>query len=324
MSLRTLYQTLSNATRHPGDWEHAFRAVFHPDVQINVVHPINDVAGIDAFLKRFLTPLMTSFSNLYRRDDIVMVGAFDGQDWVSSTGYWVGQFDHPWLGIQPTGQLTYLRYGEFHRVADGVIVESYIFLDIPELMISVGQWPIMDSPGLHRGHTGMIHGPASQDGVMWQDQDAAESAKSYQIVTDMLAGLATHDEAWRPYWRDNMMWYGPAAFGSFVGIDAFASFQVPFEGAFEGWSGGSAGNGMTQHFTRYGDGMYTCSGGWPSLTGVQIKPFLDQPATHKRVFMRVCDWWRREDDLLVENWVFVDIPHVLTQLGYDVFKEIRT
>ena len=55
----------------------------------------------------------------------------------------------------------------------------------------------------------------------------------------MLANLATDNEVWRPYWHKNMMWYGPGAFGSFVGIDEFASFQVPFESQFEGWSGGS-------------------------------------------------------------------------------------
>ena len=34
------------------------------------------------------------------------------------------------------------------------------------------------------------------------------------------------------------------------------------------------------------------------------------------------DWWRREGDLLVENWVFVDIPHVLLQMGYDLFANM--
>ncbi len=43
----------------------------------------------------------------------------------------------------------------------------------------------------------------------------------------MLAKLATKDEAWRPYWHNNMMWYGPGAFGSFIGVEEFASFQVP-------------------------------------------------------------------------------------------------
>ncbi|MFT5364747.1 MAG: hypothetical protein ACI9VX_002384 [Dinoroseobacter sp.] len=54
---------------------------------------------------------------------------------------------------------------------------------------------------------------------------------------------------------------------------------------------------------------------------VQTKPFLGQDPTGERLFMRVCDWWRREDDLLVENWVLVDIPHVLLQLGYDIFAD---
>ena len=79
---------------------------------------------------------------------------------------------------------------------------------------------------------------------------------------------------------------------------------------------------MTRHFTRFGDGDYVCSGGWPSLTGIQVRPFLGQPAEGKRLFMRVCDWWRREGGLLTENWVFVDIPHVLLQMGRDLFGEL--
>ena len=229
----------------------------------------------------------------------------------------MGKFEKDWIGLRATKKLTYLRYGEFHRIENGCAVESYIYLDIPELMISCNQWPLDMGPGHSRGYTGMIQGPASRDGFLTETSDPKEGQLSYQIVTDMLAKLATKDEAWRPYWHDNMMWYGPGAFGSFVGVDEFASFQVPFESQFEGWSGGSKDNGLTKHFTRFGDGNYTCSGGWPSLTGINVKPFLGQSPTNERVFMRVCDWWRREDKLLVENWVFVDVPHVLLQLGYD-------
>jgi hypothetical protein len=200
-------------------------------------------------------------------------------------------------------------------------VESYIYLDIPELMIAVGQWPIADSPGRDRGFTGYLPGPATLDGLQWHENDANYSKSSCEMVTSMLRNLATHDEAWRPYWHNDMLWYGPAAFGSFVGIENFAGFQVPFERAFSEWIGGSVRGSQTRHFTRFGDGDYVCSGGWPSLNAVQVKPFLGQPATGKRLFMRVCDWWRREGDLLVENWVFVDIPHVLMQMGFDVFSE---
>lgn len=319
---RKPYFSFAEAQKHPGDFTAAINMFFGSNAEINVVHPFNDCAGPDAYQARVIAPLQSAFDGLYRRDDIVMSGEFEGHQWISATGYYVGHFARDWIGIRASGKLSYLRYGEFHRMEGGKAVESYIFFDIPELMISCNQWPIATGPGHTRGHTGLIHGPASKDGVLAKTGDAGEAQKSYQIVTDMLAQLATTDEAWRPYWHDNMMWYGPGAFGSFVGTDQFASFQVPFESQFEGWSGGSSNNGMTRHFTRFGDGNYTCSGGWPSLTGVNVKPFLEQPVSNERIFFRVCDWWRREDDLLVENWVFVDVPHALKQLGHDLFAQI--
>ena len=35
---------------------------------------------------------------------------------------------------------------------------------------------------------------------------------------------------------------------------------------------------------------------------------------------RISDWWRRDGDKLVENWVFVDLVNMLKQLEYDVFE----
>jgi hypothetical protein len=34
--------------------------------------------------------------------------------------------------------------------------------------------------------------------------------------------------------------------------------------------------------------------------------------------MRIVDLYRREGDLLAENWIFIDHLHFLNQLGYDV------
>ncbi len=307
----------------PAAFEAAVAENFVSDAAINIVHPFNEVAGAGAYMTRFLHPLMAAFAGLHRRDYIITAGTFEGADWVTCTGHWCGTFTGDWLGIPATGRLTYLRVGEFHRVEAGKFAESYIFLDLPELMMIAGVWPITDSPGEKRGFTGFLPGPATQDGLRVEVGNPVRSAESAALVTDMLRALATEDETWRPYWHPNMAWYGPAAFGAFLGIEDFASFQVPFESVFEGWSGGAANNGMTKHLTRAADGDYIWTAGWPSLTGVQVKPFLDQPATGKRVFMRVCDWWRREGDLLVENWVFVDIPDVLKALGRDVFEGIE-
>jgi len=56
------------------------------------------------------------------------------------------------------------------------------------------------------------------------------------------------------------------------------------------------------------------------VSGVQIGDFLDQAPTQKMVYVRVSDWWRRERDLLTKNRVFVDIPHLLLYMDYDVFN----
>jgi hypothetical protein len=321
---RKPYFTFTEALKHPGDFAPYISTFFGSDASINVVHSFNYCAGPDAYLADVIAPLQTAFDELYRRDDIVMAGRFEGADWISATGYYVGHFARDWIGIRAPGKLCYLRFGEFHRMDGGKSVESFVFLDIPELMIACNQWPIATGPGQTRGHTGIIQGPASHDGILLSAGDPLEAEKSYQIVSDMLLKLAAEDEAWRPYWHDNMMWYGPGAFGSFVGIEEFAGFQLPFESQFDGSSGGSSNNGMTWHFTRYGDGDYTCSCGWPSLTSVNVKPFLEQPVSNERVFFRVCDWWRFVGDLLAENWVFVDIPHALLQPGFDIFADLRS
>ncbi|MEM9578152.1 MAG: hypothetical protein AAF999_14205 [Pseudomonadota bacterium] len=315
---KSAYFAYSDALQHPGDFATAARRFFSSDANINIVHPFNETEGAEGYVNRFLSPLQEAFDGVHRRHDIAMSGTFEGADWVSATGYYVGHFKRDWIGLRATDRLTYLRFGEFFRIENGQAVEAYVFLDLPELMISCGQWPLRFVPGDEYGHTGLIQGPASQDGILRGEADPESGARSYRIVTEMLAGLATEDEAWRPYWHENMRWYGPGAWGSFVGVEHFRSFQVPFESQFEGWSGGSANNGMTRHFTRYGEGNYTCSGGWPSLTGVNVKPFMGFGPTKERVFFRVCDWWRREGDLLVENWVFVDVPHALLQFGFDV------
>jgi hypothetical protein len=293
---------------------------FAPEAQINIVHPFNELDGAVGYKEVFLSSLLMSFEFLRRSDYIAFGGNYEGDGWVTCTGYYSGHFVKPWLGIRPTDALAHLRFGEFHRMENGCAVESYIYLDIPELMIAAGQWPIVDSPGHDRGFTGYLPGPLALDGLQWDNNTPASSSASLEIVTVMLRNLATRDQSWRPYWRDDMLWYGPAAFGSFVGIENFAGFQIPFEDTFSEWIGGAVPGSQTRHFTRFADGNYICSGGWPSLNAVQTKPFLGQPATGKRLFMRVCDWWRSDGSLLTENWVFVDIPHVLLQMGFDVFS----
>ncbi|PTX55533.1 SnoaL-like polyketide cyclase [Litoreibacter ponti] len=291
---------------------------FADRAQVNVAHPVNDLSGPEGVIAGFLDPLLRAFEGLYYRPDISIGGnSFDGSAWTSGMGYLVGTFRRDWLGIAPTDQLAYIRIGDFHRMENGQAVESYIYLDLPELLMQIGRYPL----GTPQGACFMVPGPATHDGLRTDLADPDHSARTYQIMVDMLDGLATPDEAWRPYWHPNMMWYGPASFGRFVGIEEFQRFQVPFEAAFEGWGGGMSPRTPTKHFTRFADGDYSCIGGWPSLQGTHTGSYLGFEPTGVTTRFRVCDWYRREGDLLVENWVFVDLPDALLQWGYDMMAE---
>jgi hypothetical protein len=167
-------------------------------------------------------------------------------------------------------------------------------------------------------------GPATNDGINAAPSDAKRSRASADLVEGMLKKLTSENEAWRPDWHKRMVWYGPGGLGSYATIDAFAAFQRPFELTFEGWGDGSeSGIKGVGAACKAGDGDYAFLSGWPMITGIHVKPFLGIEPTGKRVFMRDCDWWRCEDGKIIENWCMLDIPHLLMQLGYDVFSNLK-
>ncbi len=319
---KAAYAGFWEAFRHPDEigQQAALKDFLAQGAAVNISHPVNNLTGPAGVLEGFIDPLLHAFEGLHFRPDIQIGGtSFDGSTWVSGMGYLVGTHRRDWLGFAPTDRLTYLRIGDFHRMEGGQAVESYVYLDLPEWLIQTGRYPLP----LPRGASGLVPGPATHDGLLPHLGDADRAARTYQIMTDMLRGLATEDEEWRPYWHPNMVWYGPASFGRYLGIEEFQKFQVPFEATFEGWGGGLSPHTPTKHFTRFADGLYSCIGGWPSLQGTHIGPFLGFEPTGVTTRMRVCDWYRREGDLLVENWVFVDIPDMLLQWGYDLLAEAR-
>ena len=51
--------------------------------------------------------------------------------------------------------------------------------------------------------------------------------------------------------------------------------------------------------------------------------YLGAPATHRPIGMRVMDWWRVTDETIAENWVLIDLPELLLQMGVDVLERGR-
>ena len=73
---------------------------------------------------------------------------------------------------------------------------------------------------------------------------------------------------------------------------------------------------------RQGTGS-NLTGGWPSVTATHTGDgWLGMPATGKSVRMRVMDFYRVENGLIVENWVPLDVIDLLLQMGYDMFDRL--
>ena len=302
---------------------------FNKEAKINVVAPFNEIIGGKELLEKLFNPMLYAFPNLYRRTDILFGGIFNEEEWVTGSGHFVGTFAKDWMGIPANNQLTFLRFGEFHRMQDGQAIETYLFFDLIDLLRQIGKWPLLTKS---LGDERFIPGPITSDGIILEAQNSEETKTSLVMVEEMLRNLHTKEQYWRKYWHPNMMWYGPSGYGSYIGIDGFARFQLPYESIFDPFRkssvamncerGSSLDIAVKGHFARFAEGNYVASGGWPSHGGHLCGKWLGIEPKGQQFTCRVSDWWRREGNKLVENWVFVDLVDMLKQLDYDVFKAV--
>jgi predicted ester cyclase len=288
--------------------------LYAADCNFNAGAPIDHCAGSAAIIDRFWRPLVHAFPDLERRTDILMGGRFKGGDWFSSTGNLVGHFEHDLFGLKASGRPHYIRYGWFDRIEGDQVVESYVLLDLTRLMIETDVWPL-------RAQLGEIWSPspATHDGIMLDQANEAESEKSLKLVEAMIAGLMSYDQkslssmGMRRFWTPQFGWYGPGGIGSARGhTDYERAHQGPFLKAFPDRIGGN-------HKCRIGEGGYVASTGWPSINATHSgDDWIGIPATGKRITQRIMDFWRRDGDLLAENWVFIDMVDLIGQFGIDL------
>ena len=296
-------------------------AIFAPDATYIVAHPIDQMHGLPEILARYLVPMKQAMPDLERRDDIFIAGHYKDRDFIAATGYYYGTLTCEWLGLAPTNSWVYVRFGEFHAIDNGRIVDSYVILDWVDLFRQLGCNPLRPALGVE----GLCPPPAAQDGLVLAPQDAAVSEASLKLVEAMIFegmwafdGVNHETMRFHDFWVPNMMWYGPGGIGTTRGIDNFYRFhEGPFNEAWPDFKGGN-------HVARFGDGPFVASTGWPSIRGTHTGgDFLGLAPTGKPITMRVMDWWRRDGGLLAENWIFIDLPDLFRQLGRDLFAEAR-
>lgn len=317
--VRDFYQALSRANNPTDSHElgEIMRAYVAPDYHWRGMHPFYELHGATEVAEIFWQPLNVSFTHLQRRIDVFMAGSnsVDGgaSEWVCSMGQLMGLLDHPWLGIPATNKMAFIRYAEFHRVEDGKIHETALFIDILGVMKQTGVWPLP----IQTGADIVIPGPMTHSGLMYTQQDEQATAKTLRLINRMCgelvgSGMLSPLDELHNTWHDDMIWWGPAGIGSTY---TCSRYEKQHQGPFNDGLSDIVFNG---HVTRFAEGDFGAWFGWPNLTMTPSGGFLGLPRSNQRVDMRVVDIYRRDGDKLAENWVFIDLLYFLAQQGIDV------
>ena len=320
-ALAQAYSTALDAAAPGAETRAACRASMDAAHSYRGVHPFNDIDGADALADIVWSPLKIAMPILQRRPDIFFASPHDLNDdcalWVVEMGNFLGDFTKPWLGIPPTMKTTYLPYVTWHRVEDGKIAETVEFLDILAVITQAGLNPwVTDQTG---GHI-MSPGPLTHDGLLRTEQDPVQSSQSLALTVRMLTELAEDYSSPADHiarnWQTDMNWFGPTGIGASLGFTGYHRGHTgPFEGKLDvvdivDWEIATA------------EGDYSAVMWWPCLRMRNTGDYMGVPANDAVAEMRVVDLYRRNGDMLAENWIFIDMLHFLKMQGVDLLAQI--
>ncbi|MFL2801096.1 MAG: ester cyclase [Paracoccaceae bacterium] len=285
-------------------------------------HPFNQINDCKTVCEIFWNPLKFSLSSLTRRKDIFFAGnnSIAGHEgiWVASMGHLMGLFDKPWLDIPPTKKMIFLRYAEFNKVVSNKIVETAMFFDIPHFMTQAGLSPFHYQTGANL----VQPGPSSHDGLLFEEQDDAETMKTRKAIEGMIEDVKIWKstdrksliEELEKSWDKDMLWWGPTGIGATYTIERYAEqHSGPFRESFKERK-------FNGHICRITEGLFGGFFGWPNLSLVHSGGFMGMPSTGKSGDMRVIDIYRREGEKLKENWIFIDLLHFWKMQDVDILE----
>ena len=285
------------------------------------VHPFHEQHGCDSVIEVFYNPFKKAFSALQRRQDIFFAGQNEIEDfnsfWVASMGHFIGLFDRPFLNIPPHNKMAMIRYAEFHKVENGQICETALFIDLLHLMAQVGLTPVPQQKGVHL----IQPGPRTHDGLLFKTQNSKDGETTLALINRMIGDIndgqyKSPQEELHQCWHENMLWWGPTGIGATYTINRYIDHhQHPFRTQNEG-------RRFNGHICRMAEGCYGGFFGWPNLSLKPTGGYLGMPPYQGYAEMRVVDIYRRDGDKLAENWVFIDLLHFLNMQGHDILAEI--
>jgi predicted ester cyclase len=157
-----------------------------------------------------------------------------------------------------------------------------------------------------------MKGSRPEQGVLTKDNNRSKTEETRALVEGMVDGLNDHViDGIGSFFASNFRWMGNAGCGTKNGLKEFQdNWQRPFQAAFS--------DKVCVDEARLAEGEWMAAFGRQEAT--HSGEFMGIAATGKRVEIRYMDFWKVKDGKIVDNWVMVDFPHVMRQLGVDPFN----
>ena len=156
-----------------------------------------------------------------------------------------------------------------------------------------------------------MKGSRPGQGQLTSDNDLSKTDETLATIDAMVDGLNDHDiEGMGRFFSESFRWIGNAGCGFKNGLEEFQdNWQRPFQAAFS--------DKVCIDEARITQGEWCAAFG--RQEAVHTGHFMGIEPTGKRVEIRYMDFWKVVDGKIVDNWVMVDFPYVMQQLGVDPF-----
>lgn len=157
-----------------------------------------------------------------------------------------------------------------------------------------------------------MKGTRPEQALLSRDTEMSKTEQTRAVIEAMVDGLNDHriDDI-GAFFAESFRWMGNQGCGTKIGLEAFQNnWQRPFQAAFS--------DKVCIDEARLFMGEWAAAFGRQEAT--HSGRFMGASPTGKRIEIRYMDFWKVEEGRITDNWVMVDFPHVLAQLGVDVFR----
>ena len=157
-----------------------------------------------------------------------------------------------------------------------------------------------------------MKGSRPEQAFLSRNSDLSKTEETKRVIENMVDGLNDHRISdIGEFFAENFRWMGNKGCGTKIGLKEFQeNWQRPFQEAFS--------DKVCIDEARLYMGEWAAAFG--RQEAIHSGKFMGIEPTGKKVEIRYMDFWKVINGKIVDNWVMVDFPHVVSQLGHDLFN----